>query len=63
MLKTHITERLGIEYPIISAPMNGASGESLATAVSSRGGLGTFGCVNAANTDDPDYIRQQIEHI
>ena len=63
MLKTHITERLGIEYPIISAPMNGASGGSLATAVSSGGGLGTFGCVNAANTYDPDYIRQQIEHI
>ena len=63
MLRTRITQRLGIHYPIISAPMNGTSGGRLAAAVSSAGGLGTFGCVNAGNTYDPSYIRQQIDDI
>lgn len=63
MLKTRITELLGIRYPIISAPMVRMSGGRLAAAVSSAGGLGTFGCVNAANTTGPDYIREQINHI
>ncbi|MCI0799500.1 MAG: nitronate monooxygenase [Chloroflexi bacterium] len=63
MLKTRITERLGIQYPVISAPMAQMSGGRLAAAVSSAGGLGTFGCANAANTIGPDYIRQQIDHI
>ena len=63
MLKTRFSEGLGIRYPIISAPMNDASGGRLAGAVSSAGGLGTFGCVNAPNTYDPEYIKQQIDHI
>lgn len=63
MLKTRLTQRLGIPYPIISAPMNGASGGRLAAAVSSAGGMGTFGCVNAGNTYDPAYIKQQINDI
>ena len=63
MQQTRITERLGIRYPIISAPMIHMSRGRLAAAVSSAGGLGTFGCVNAANTTGPDYIRQQIDHI
>ena len=54
MLKTRITERLGIHYPIISAPMAHMSGGRLAAAVSSAGGLGTFGCVNASGTTGPD---------
>ena len=63
MLKTRLTEVLGIHYPIISAPMVRQSGGRLAAAVSSAGGLGTFGCVNAAGTTGPDYIREQINHI
>ena len=63
MLKTRITELLGIHYSVISAPMILMSGGRLAAAVSSAGGLGTFGCVNAANTTGPDYIREQIDHI
>ena len=63
MLKTRLTELLGIDYPIISAPMILSSGGRLAAAVSSAGGLGTFGCVNAANTTGPDYIREQISYI
>ncbi len=63
MLKTRINELLGIHYPIISAPMVKMSGGRLAAAVSAAGGLGTFGCANAANTTGPDYIREQIGHI
>ena len=33
-------ERLGIEVPIIQAPMGGAVGPALASAVSNAGGLG-----------------------
>ena len=63
MLNTRISDLLGIRYPIISAPMVRESGGRLAAAVSSAGGLGTFGCVTAANNIGTDYIRQQIEYI
>jgi NAD(P)H-dependent flavin oxidoreductase YrpB (nitropropane dioxygenase family) len=35
-------ERLGIDIPIIQAPMGGAVGPALAAAVSNAGGLGTL---------------------
>jgi nitronate monooxygenase len=40
MIKTRLTERLGIEHPVIQAPMAGAAGGELAAAVSNAGGLG-----------------------
>ena len=43
MLRTRFTELLGLDYPIMSAPMAGHSGATLAAAVSKAGGLGTFG--------------------
>ena len=63
MLKTRITELLGIERPVISAPMVKMSGGRLAAAVSLAGGLGTFGCANALKNTDPEYIREQISYI
>ena len=39
-MKTALCERLGIELPIIQAPMGGAVGPALAAAVSNAGGLG-----------------------
>jgi Nitronate monooxygenase len=39
-MKTAFCERLGIELPIIQAPMGGAVGPALAAAVSNAGGLG-----------------------
>jgi NAD(P)H-dependent flavin oxidoreductase YrpB (nitropropane dioxygenase family) len=39
-VKTALCDRLGIELPIIQAPMGGAVGPSLAAAVSNAGGLG-----------------------
>ena len=42
-MRTRLTERLGIELPIISAPMGFLAGGRLAAAVSSAGGLGLIG--------------------
>ena len=39
-MKTALTERLGIDLPIIQAPMGGAVGPRMAAAVSNAGGLG-----------------------
>ena len=43
MLKTRLTERLGLRHPIVSAPMAFAAGGRLAAAVSAAGGLGLIG--------------------
>ena len=42
-LNTRLTEMLGIEHPIISAPMAFAAGGKLAAAVTAAGGLGLIG--------------------
>lgn len=51
-MKTRLTELLGIEFPIIQAPMAGVSTPALAAAVSNAGGLGSIaaGAVDAAGT-------------
>jgi nitronate monooxygenase len=42
-LRTRLTERLGIEHPVISAPMGFVSGGNLAAKVTAAGGLGMIG--------------------
>jgi nitronate monooxygenase len=42
-ITTRLTEKLGIEHPIVSAPMAFAGGGVLAAAVSQAGGLGLIG--------------------
>jgi nitronate monooxygenase len=42
-LRTRLTERLGLEHPVISAPMAFVAGGALAAAVSRAGGLGLIG--------------------
>ena len=46
MLKTPFTDRLNLDYPLMSAPMSNHSGGTLAAAVSQTGALGTFGGSN-----------------
>jgi len=41
-MRTALCERLGIELPIIQAPMGGVAGPALAAAVSNAGGLGSL---------------------
>jgi len=60
MLRTKITELIGIKYPVTSAPMTLHSGGQLAAAVSAAGGLGGFGGINP---DGPDYVREQVRYI
>jgi NAD(P)H-dependent flavin oxidoreductase YrpB (nitropropane dioxygenase family) len=55
-MKTVLCERLGIELPIIQAPMGGAVGPRLAAAVSNAGGLGMLAPWHL----DIDALRRQI---
>ena len=43
-MRTRSTELLGIEVPIIQAPMAGFSGPALAIEVAAAGGLGSLPC-------------------
>ena len=56
MLKTRITELLGIKYPVFQGGMAWIADGNLAAAVSNAGGLGIISAMNA----DGDYIRSQI---
>jgi nitronate monooxygenase len=43
MLRTYLTEQLGLRYPILGAPMAGTAQGPLARAISDAGGLGLVG--------------------
>src|SRR2546426_10211326 len=58
-MKTALCTRLGIEVPIIQAPMGGAVGPSLAAAVCNAGGLGMLVLWRA----DAETMRRQIREI
>ena len=60
MLRTRFTDLLGLDYPVMSAPMSNHSGGQLAAAVSLAGGLGTFG---GTNDFGPEWLREQIAHV
>ena len=55
-LKTRLTHKLGIEHPILLAPMNVIAGGKLAAAVSDAGGLGIIG----GGYGDADWLEQQF---
>ncbi len=58
-MKTVLCERLGIDLPIIQAPMGGAVGPPLAAAVSNAGGLGMLVPWRA----DIDTVHRQIREM
>jgi nitronate monooxygenase len=58
-MKTTLCTRLGIDVPIIQAPMGGAVGPALAAAVSNAGGLGMLVLWRA----DPETMRKQIREV
>jgi nitronate monooxygenase len=58
-MRTAVTERLGIEHPVIQAPIGGLSVPALAGAVSNAGGLGMM----AITWMSPDEIRAAIDAI
>jgi NAD(P)H-dependent flavin oxidoreductase YrpB (nitropropane dioxygenase family) len=55
-VQTTVTRALGIEHPVIQAPIGGLSNPRLAAAVSSAGGLGTI----AMTWSGPDEIRDAV---
>ena len=54
-----VAETLGVELPIIQAPMAGSQGSALAIAVSNAGGLGSLPCAMLG----PDQIRAELQAI
>ncbi len=59
MFKTELTEKLGIEYPIIQAGMGGVAMAELVAAVSEVGGLGVIG----AALMTPDALRDEVRKV
>ena len=57
--RTRVSNKLGIEYPIIQGPLGGFSSQRLTAAVSNFGGLGSFGTVGLA----PSAIQEVIAEI
>jgi nitronate monooxygenase len=56
---TAITQLLGIERPIVQAPMAGVQASALAIAVSNAGGLGSLPCALLS----PEAIRAELQAI
>ena len=56
-VRTALTDLIGIEHPIVLAPMGGVAGGELAAAVSEAGGLGLLG----AGGGDVDWLTREIE--
>ncbi|MCW3095932.1 MAG: oxidoreductase, 2-nitropropane dioxygenase family [Chthonomonadaceae bacterium] len=57
--RTRLSEKLGIEYPIIQGPLGGMFSQKLTADVSNFGGLGSFGAHSLA----PNAIRDVIAEI
>jgi nitronate monooxygenase len=57
--RNRLTDKLGIEYPIIQGPFGGFSSQRLTAAVSNFGGLGSFGALSLA----PEAIKDVIAEI
>ena len=57
--RSPLTEKLGIDYPIIQGPLGGLSSQRLTAAVSKFGGLGSFG----AHGLTPKAIEEVIAQI
>ncbi len=55
-LATRLTERLGIEHPVLLAPMGNVSGGALAGAVTAAGGLGIIG----GGYGDRDWLAREF---
>lgn len=56
MLRTRLTERFGLDHPVILAPMGFVAGGKLAAAVSAAGGLGLVG----GGYGDEGWLKDQI---
>ena len=55
-IRTALTEKFGLEYPLVLAPMAGVSGGRLAATVSNAGALGLVG----GGYGDPAWMRKEL---
>jgi nitronate monooxygenase len=60
-LNTEVTKMLGIQLPIIAAPMFLVSNEDLVVAVSEAGGIGTFPALNYRPIEEYDKVLKRIK--
>ena len=60
MLSTEWSRAMGLDAPIVNAPMGGVAGGALAAAVSRAGGLGMVGIGSAGSALQRD---QQLRHL
>lgn len=58
-IKTRLTDMLGIEYPIVQAPMGWIARSQLASAVSNAGGLGII----ETSSGELDNIREEVKKM
>lgn len=63
MIKTRITEKFGIKYPIISAPMGPFYTTKLAIAVSEAGGLGVISHATLMGKNSVKDFKKQLEYF
>lgn len=59
-LATPWSAAMGMDVPVVNAPMGGVAGGALATAVSGAGGLGMIGIGSAGS---PDTLRDELENL
>jgi len=59
MIKTRITELLGVEYPIVQAPMGWIARAQLASVVSNAGGLGVI----ETSSGDLPAVREEVKKM
>jgi nitronate monooxygenase len=57
--RAELRERLGVELPIVQAPMAGAQGSAMAIAVSNAGGLGSVPCALL----DAEGVRRELTAV
>ncbi len=58
-IRTALTEALGLEYPIVLAPMGSVSGGRSAATVSNAGGLGLVGGIDKLQSrEGPRHARK-----
>lgn len=63
VLRTKITEMLGIKHPIIAAPMGPFYTKELAVAVSEAGGLGVLSHTNMFGKNSIEEMKKDMEYV
>ncbi|MGD9902721.1 MAG: NAD(P)H-dependent flavin oxidoreductase [Vicinamibacterales bacterium] len=60
MIHTTLCDLLGIDHPVLNAPMGGTAAAELAAAVSGAGG---FGMIGGTSRGGADWLREQIRGV